>query len=110
MSDQPAKSEEFVALLTLTENGRGRAEAAGESLAAARDKLLERSEASTVKLMYWTIGAFDAVVAADVPSLEYMVWFLALIGETGFFSTQSLLCVSLDTFTATDVPDRHHAV
>jgi len=108
MSDQPVKSEEFVALLSLTELGRSHAGDAGASLSAARANLLERSEASRVKLMYWTLGGFDAVVAAEVPSLEYMVWFLATISETGYFNTQSLLCVELDAFTATVVPDRHH--
>lgn len=108
MSEEPVKSEEFVALLSLTDEGRSHPDAAGKSLAAIRAKLLERSKASKVKLMYWTIGAFDAVVAADVPSLEYMVWFLAIISETGYFSTQSLLCVELEAFTATQVPPRHH--
>ena len=108
MSAEPVKSEEFVTLLSLTDEGRCHADAAGRSLAAARAKLLEKSEASTVKLMYWTIGAFDAVVAADVPSLEHMVWFLATISESGYFNTQSLLCVALDAFTGTEVPDRHH--
>jgi uncharacterized protein with GYD domain len=102
-------SEEFVTLLSLTDEGRSHAEAAGRSLVAARAKLREKSEASSVKLMYWTVGAFDAVVAADVPSLEYMVWFMATISETGYFSTQSLLCVELDAFTALQVPDQHHA-
>jgi uncharacterized protein with GYD domain len=108
MSDEPVKSEEFVVLLSFTDEGRAHADAAGQYLKAARAKLMEKDEAAQVKIMYWTVGGFDAVIAAEVPTLEHMVWFLAVISEAGYFNTQSLLCINLDSFTATEVPDRHH--
>ena len=108
MSAEPAHTEEFVVLLSLTESGRSHSDAAGASLAALRASLLERSEVSQVNLMYWTIGAYDAVVSAVVPSLEYMVWFLANISEAGYFNTQSLVCVDLDAFSADRIPEGHH--
>lgn len=52
-----------------------------------------------IKEIYWTLGAFDAVFAAEAPDEETMTAFTLSMGSLGNIRTQTLRAFSADEMT-----------
>lgn len=84
----------YIALVTFTEQGvrhiRQTTERAKGLVNAAANLGIK------IKEIYWTLGAFDAVFAADAPDDETMTAFVASMGSLGNIRTMTMRAFSAE--------------
>lgn len=89
---------EFVALLSLTEDGRGRLDQAVDSLAGI-DTVATGLHGEITKWMM-TYGQYDAVAVGRLPDLESIASLAGWILSRGFFTSQTVIGADPEAFQA----------
>ena len=84
----------YIALVNFTDQGLRQIRQTTE-----RAKTLMNAGANLgvrIKEIYWTLGAFDAVITADAPDEETLTAFTLSVGSLGNIRTQTMRAFSAD--------------
>jgi len=84
----------FIALVNFTDQGVRHIRQTTE-----RAKALTNAAANLgvrIKEIYWTLGAFDAVITAEAPDEETLTAFTLSVGSLGNIRTQTMRAFSAD--------------